>query len=109
MRYDYGHGEARVNAERKRDVEKVLKRNGRTYSDLIRDLTDYLADTGGELPEFERLTLSLIQERERGKKQELIQRFADRNLPEAEVDLSDEEILAQARMERFGERDETAV
>lgn len=38
---------ARVNAERKRDVEKVLKRNGRTYSDLIRDLTDYLADTGG--------------------------------------------------------------
>lgn len=110
MRYDYGHGEARVNAERKRDAEKVLKRNGRTYSDLIRDLTDYLADTGGgELPEFERLTLSLIQERERGKKQELIQRFADRNLPEAEGDLSDEEILAQARMERFGERDETAV
>ena len=54
---------ARVNAERKRDAEKVLKRNGRTYSDLIRDLTDYLADTG----EFERLTLSLIQERERGK------------------------------------------
>ena len=98
---------ARVNAERKRDAEKVLKRNGRTYSDLIRDLTDYLADTG-ELPEFERLTLSLIQERERGKKQ-LIQRFADRNLPEAEGDLSDEEILAQARMERFGERDETAV
>lgn len=48
---------ARVNAERKRDAEKVLKRNGRTYSDLIRDLTDYLADTG-ELPEFERLTLS---------------------------------------------------
>lgn len=44
-----------------------------------------------------------------GKKQELIQRFADRNLPEAEGDLSDEEILAQARMERFGERDETAV
>lgn len=38
---------ARVNAERKRDAEKVLKRNGRTYSDLIRDLTDYLADTGG--------------------------------------------------------------
>ncbi len=37
---------ARVNAERKRDAEKVLKRNGRTYSDLIRDLTDYLADTG---------------------------------------------------------------
>ena len=27
---------ARVNAERKRDAEKVLKRNGRTYSDLIR-------------------------------------------------------------------------
>ena len=75
---------------------------------LIRDLTDYLADTG-ELPEFERLTLSLIQERERRKKQELIQRFADRNLPEAEGDLSDEEILAQARMERFGGRDETAV
>ncbi len=75
---------ARVNAERKRDAEKVLKRNGRTYSDLIRDLTDYFADTG-ELPEFERLTLSLIQERERRKKQELIQRFADRNLPEAEL------------------------
>lgn len=99
---------ARVNAERKREAEKVLKRNGRTYSDLIRDLTDYLADTG-ELPEFERLTLSLIQERERRKKQELIQRFADRDLPEAEGDLSDEEILAQARMERFGGRDETAV
>ena len=86
----------------------MVKRNGGTYSDLIRDVTDYRADTG-ELPEFERLTLSRMQEREIGKKQGLIQRFADRNLPEAEGDLSDEEILAQARMERFGERDETAV
>lgn len=99
---------ARVNAERKRDAEKVLKRNGRTYSDLIRDLTDYLADTGGTAGIRASDALP-IQERERGKKQELIQRFADRNLPEAEGDLSDEEILAQARMERFGERDETAV
>lgn len=66
MRYDYGHGEARVNAERKRDAEKVLKRNGRTYSDLIRDLTDYLADTG-ELPEFERLTLSRFRNGSVGK------------------------------------------
>lgn len=109
MRYDYGHGEARVNAERKRDAEKVLKRNGRTYSDLIRDLTDYLADTGGGTAGIRASDALPIQERERGKKQELIQRFADRNLPEAEGDLSDEEILAQARMERFGERDETAV
>lgn len=68
MRYDYGHGEARVNAERKRDAEKVLKRNGRTYSDLIRDLTDYLADTGGgKLPEFERLTLSRFRNGSVGK------------------------------------------
>lgn len=57
---------ARVNAERKRDAEKVLKRNGRTYSDLIRDLTDYLADTG-ELPEFERLTLSRFRNGSVGK------------------------------------------
>lgn len=58
---------ARVNAERKRDAEKVLKRNGRTYSDLIRDLTDYLADTGGKLPEFERLTLSRFRNGSVGK------------------------------------------
>lgn len=57
---------ARVNAERKRDAEKVLKRNGRTYSDLIRDLTDYLADTG-ELPEFERLTPSRFRNGSVGK------------------------------------------
>ena len=57
---------ARVNAERKRDAEKVLKRNGRTYSHLIRDLTDYLADTG-ELPEFERLTLSRFRNGSVGK------------------------------------------
>lgn len=66
---------ARVNAERKRDAEKVLKRNGRTYSDLIRDLTDYLADTGGGTAGIRASDALPIQERERGKKQELIQRF----------------------------------
>ena len=37
---------ARVDAERKREAEMVLKRHGLTYSDVIRDLTNYLADTG---------------------------------------------------------------
>ena len=52
---------ARVDAERKREAEMVLKRHGLTYSDVIRDLTNYLADTG-ELPEFERITLDLVRD-----------------------------------------------
>lgn len=94
---------ARVDADRKRDAEKVLKRNGRTYSDLIRDLTDYMADTG-ELPEFEKATLALIEERERRRKLEIIGYFANRHLPAAEVEdgVSDEELLARERMGRFG-------
>ncbi|KFJ00963.1 type II toxin-antitoxin system RelB/DinJ family antitoxin [Bifidobacterium stellenboschense] len=94
---------ARVDADRKRDAEKVLKRNGRTYSDVIRDLTDYMADTG-ELPEFEKATLALIEERERRRKLEIIGYFANRHLPAVEDGVSDEELLARERMGRFGEK-----
>ncbi|MBT1182029.1 type II toxin-antitoxin system RelB/DinJ family antitoxin [Bifidobacterium sp. CP2] len=93
---------ARVDADRKRDAEKVLKRNGRTYSDLIRDLTDYMADTG-ELPEFEKATLALMEERERRRKLEIIEYFANRHLPAVKDGTSDEELLARERMARFGE------
>lgn len=93
---------ARVDADRKRDAEQVLKRNGRTYSDIIRDLTDYMADTG-ELPEFERATLALIEERERQRKLNIIRYFADRHLPEARGNGTDEDLLARERMSRFGE------
>ncbi|KAB7789702.1 type II toxin-antitoxin system RelB/DinJ family antitoxin [Bifidobacterium leontopitheci] len=92
---------ARVDADRKRDAEQVLRRNGRTYSDVIRDLTDYMARTG-ELPEFEKATLALIEERERQRKLDIIRFFADMHLPEPQDGLSDEEIIEQTRMERFG-------
>ena len=91
---------ARVDAERKREAEAVLKRHGLTYSDVIRDLTNYLADTG-ELPEFERITLDLV----RGgrwsanwRSSKCSQRRAARS-----GGLSDEEIVEQERLRKAGE------
>ncbi|MBT1178281.1 type II toxin-antitoxin system RelB/DinJ family antitoxin [Bifidobacterium vespertilionis] len=93
---------ARVDAKRKRDAEEVLRRNGRTYSDVIRDLTDYLAETG-ELPDFEKRMLELIQERERERKLDLVRYFARRKMVDAEPGLTDDVLLEQERMARFGE------
>ena len=76
---------ARVDAERKREAEMVLKRHGLTYSDVIRDLTNYLADTG-ELPELA-----------------IIEMFANAELPAVEGDWSDEEIVEQERLRKAGE------
>lgn len=93
---------ARVDAERKREAEDVLKRNGRTYSDLIRDLTDYIADTG-ELPEFERTMLELLARHEMKRKLQILEYFANRELPEVEGGLSDEELIEQERARRAGD------
>lgn len=92
---------ARVDADRKREAEDVLKRNGRTYSDLIRDLTDYIADTG-ELPEFERTMLELLARHEMKRKLQILEYFANRELPEVEGGLSDEELIEQERARRAG-------
>ena len=93
---------ARVDAERKREAEMVLKRHGLTYSDVIRDLTNYLADTG-ELPEFERITLDLVRRREMERKLAIIEMFANAELPAVEGDWSDEEIVEQERLRKAGE------
>ena len=93
---------ARVDAERKREAEMVLKRHGLTYSDVIRDLTNYLADTG-ELPEFERITLDLVRRREMKRKLAIIEMFANAELPAVEGDWSDEEIVEQERLRKAGE------
>ena len=93
---------ARVDADRKREAEDVLKRNGRTYSDLIRDLTDYIADTG-ELPEFERTMLELLARHEMKRKLQILEYFANRELPEVEGGLSDEELIEQERARRAGD------
>ena len=93
---------ARVDADRKREAEDVLKRNGRTYSDLIRDLTDYIADTG-ELPEFERTMLELLARHEMKRKLQILEYFANRELPEIEGGLSDEELIEQERAHRAGD------
>ena len=93
---------ARVDAERKREAEAVLKRHGLTYSDVIRDLTNYLADTG-ELPEFERITLDLVRRREMERKLAIIEMFANAELPAVEGGLSDEEIVEQERLRKAGE------
>lgn len=93
---------ARVDADRKREAEDVLKRNGRTYSDLIRDLTDYIADTG-ELPEFERTMLELLARHEMKRKLQILEYFANRELPEVESGLSDEELIEQERARRAGD------
>ena len=93
---------ARVDADRKREAEGVLKRNGRTYSDLIRDLTDYIADTG-ELPEFERTMLELLARHEMKRKLQILEYFANRELPEVEGGLSDEELIEQERARRAGD------
>ena len=92
---------ARVDAERKREAEMVLKRHGLTYSDVIRDLTNYLADTG-ELPEFERITLDLVRRREMERKLAIIEMFANAELPAVEGDWSDEEIVEQERLRKAG-------
>ena len=93
---------ARVDAERKREAEMVLKRHGLTYSDVIRDLTNYLADTG-ELPEFERITLDLVRRREMERKLAIIEMFANAELPAVEGDWSDEEIVEQERLRKADE------
>ncbi|MUH59803.1 type II toxin-antitoxin system RelB/DinJ family antitoxin [Bifidobacterium canis] len=91
---------ARVDSERKREAERVLKKHGRTYSDLIRDLTDYLARTG-ELPLFERQTLELIENEEKRRRIAQLEAFANRPVPPVLDDRSDEALLAESRDERF--------
>ncbi|MEE1296793.1 MAG: type II toxin-antitoxin system RelB/DinJ family antitoxin [Bifidobacterium sp.] len=92
---------ARVDSDRKAAAERVLRDNGRTYSEIIRDLTDYLADTG-ELPEFEKHTLRLIDEAEKKKRKAELLAFANRPMPPILDHRSDEELLDEALMERFG-------
>lgn len=92
---------ARVDADRKAMAERVLKEHGRTYSELIRDLTDYLAETG-ELPEFERHTIRLIDEAARRKRIAELEAFANRPMPPILDTRSDDELLDEALMERFG-------
>lgn len=92
---------ARVDSERKTMAERVLRDHGRTYSEIIRDLTDYLATTG-ELPDFEKHMLSLIEEGERRDRIRKLEAFANREMPPLRDARSDAELLDEALSERFG-------
>lgn len=98
---------ARVDGDRKREAEHVLRQYGRTYSDVIRDLTDYLVETG-ELPEFEKQTLQLLDNERKRRRIAQFEAFANRAMPPVLDARSDDELLSAAMQERYGDSETPA-
>lgn len=92
---------ARVDAGNKEKAERVLKREGMSYSQLIRRVTDYVAETG-ELPMLESVTLDLIKQEKRRRQMEALEYIKNLRVPPDPDGLTDEEILDQEKMRRFG-------
>ena len=93
---------ARVDADSKAKADRVLKREGLSYSELIRKVTDYVAETG-ELPILEQTTLDLIKQERRRKQLEAFEYFKNLKLPPDPDGLTAEGIIEQEMMKRHGQ------